>query len=200
MRGLASGRRTTNPRTSLDPTATGTRNLRAALERVLQGRCLDAMAEQKCDIHRPGSEGNPANPPISGRAPLPGPAAPCSVEPDVSLDLESATGVGFLIVSPPSDLSERNRSAFPSGHLPILPRIRAMPPMRWRRDHSNETISSPTMSGMRGDGEVCPLRWERGVRERGARRRGKGVWQRISPFTAPPPSSTFALALRLVPS
>lgn len=57
-----------------DPTAIGTRNLRASLERVLQDRCSDAMAVQKYDIRRPESEGggfeerywSPVNSPVSG--------------------------------------------------------------------------------------------------------------------------------------
>jgi signal transduction histidine kinase len=40
-----------------DPTATGTRNLRASLERVLTRRMPDTMAVQKYDIRRPASEG-----------------------------------------------------------------------------------------------------------------------------------------------
>jgi signal transduction histidine kinase len=40
-----------------DPSATGTRNLRASLERVLAGKTSDAMAVQKYDIRRPESEG-----------------------------------------------------------------------------------------------------------------------------------------------
>src|SRR5689334_21359249 len=40
-----------------DPTATGTRNLRASLERVLRDRVPDTMAVQKYDIRRPASEG-----------------------------------------------------------------------------------------------------------------------------------------------
>ncbi|HKQ49472.1 MAG TPA: response regulator [Phycisphaerae bacterium] len=40
-----------------DPTATGTRNLRSSLERVLQGRTADAMAVQKYDIRRPATQG-----------------------------------------------------------------------------------------------------------------------------------------------
>src|SRR5215475_13528764 len=40
-----------------DPSATGTRNLRASLERVLQERVTDTMAVQKYDIRRPKSEG-----------------------------------------------------------------------------------------------------------------------------------------------
>ena len=40
-----------------DPQATGTRNLRASLERVLLHRCGDAMALQKYDIRRPEEEG-----------------------------------------------------------------------------------------------------------------------------------------------
>jgi PAS domain S-box-containing protein len=40
-----------------DPTATGTRNLRASLDRVRQNRVPDAMAVQKYDIRRPESGG-----------------------------------------------------------------------------------------------------------------------------------------------
>ena len=40
-----------------DPQATGTRNLRASLERVLRDRVADAMAVQKYDIPRPAAEG-----------------------------------------------------------------------------------------------------------------------------------------------
>src|SRR5713101_2576636 len=40
-----------------DPAATGVRNLRASLERVLQNRVSDTMAVQKYDIRRPESEG-----------------------------------------------------------------------------------------------------------------------------------------------
>jgi signal transduction histidine kinase/DNA-binding response OmpR family regulator len=40
-----------------DPAATGTRNLRASLERVLHTRAADTMAVQKYDIPRPASEG-----------------------------------------------------------------------------------------------------------------------------------------------
>ena len=40
-----------------DPTATGTRNLRFSLERVLRERVPDTMAVQKYDIRRPASEG-----------------------------------------------------------------------------------------------------------------------------------------------
>src|SRR5437764_93051 len=40
-----------------DPTATGVRNLRASLDRVLQTRTGDAMAVQKYDVRRPESEG-----------------------------------------------------------------------------------------------------------------------------------------------
>src|SRR6266852_3572255 len=36
-----------------DPTATGVRNLRASLRRVLRNRAPDAMAVQKYDIRRP---------------------------------------------------------------------------------------------------------------------------------------------------
>lgn len=39
-----------------DPAATGARNLRASLERVLESRAPDAMAVQKYDIRRPGTE------------------------------------------------------------------------------------------------------------------------------------------------
>ncbi len=40
-----------------DPLATGTRNLRTSLERVLQDKVPDSMAVQKYDIRRPDSEG-----------------------------------------------------------------------------------------------------------------------------------------------
>jgi hypothetical protein len=40
-----------------DPDPTGTRNLRASLERVTQDRAADAMAVQKYDIRRPQAEG-----------------------------------------------------------------------------------------------------------------------------------------------
>jgi signal transduction histidine kinase len=40
-----------------DPGATGVRNLRASLERVLQNRMADAMAVQKYDVRRPQIEG-----------------------------------------------------------------------------------------------------------------------------------------------
>lgn len=40
-----------------DPNATGTRNLRASLERVLARRAPDTMAVQKYDVRRPASEG-----------------------------------------------------------------------------------------------------------------------------------------------
>ena len=40
-----------------DPTATGVRNLRASLDRVLTNRVPDSMAVQKYDIRRPESEG-----------------------------------------------------------------------------------------------------------------------------------------------
>jgi signal transduction histidine kinase len=57
-----------------DPAATGTRNLRASLERVLTHRVPDAMAVQKYDIRRPDSEGggfeerywSPVNSPVVG--------------------------------------------------------------------------------------------------------------------------------------
>src|SRR5579863_7883870 len=40
-----------------DPAATGVRNLRASLQRVLQGKTSDTMAVQKYDIRKPESEG-----------------------------------------------------------------------------------------------------------------------------------------------
>ncbi len=40
-----------------DPSATGAKNLRESLERVLRNRAPDAMAVQKYDIRRPASEG-----------------------------------------------------------------------------------------------------------------------------------------------
>src|SRR5438067_1892270 len=40
-----------------DPAATGVRNLKASLERVLRNRAADAMATQKYDVRRPESEG-----------------------------------------------------------------------------------------------------------------------------------------------
>jgi PAS domain S-box-containing protein len=57
-----------------DPTATGTRNLRDSLERVLRDRAADAMAVQKYDIRRPAAEGgafaerywSPVNSPVFG--------------------------------------------------------------------------------------------------------------------------------------
>ena len=57
-----------------DPTATGTANLRASLERVLRNRTPDSMAVQKYDIRRPEAEGggfeerywSPLNSPILG--------------------------------------------------------------------------------------------------------------------------------------
>jgi len=57
-----------------DPTATGTRNLRDSLERVLRDRAADAMAVQKYDIRRPAAEGgafaerywSPVNSPVLG--------------------------------------------------------------------------------------------------------------------------------------
>ena len=57
-----------------DPAATGVRNLRASLGRVLKRRTPDAMAVQKYDIRRPASEGggfeerhwSPVNSPIVG--------------------------------------------------------------------------------------------------------------------------------------
>jgi C4-dicarboxylate-specific signal transduction histidine kinase len=56
-----------------DPAATGVRNLRASLERVLQTGRSDAMAVQKYDIRRPESETfeerywSPINSPVIGR-------------------------------------------------------------------------------------------------------------------------------------
>ena len=55
-----------------DPTATGVRNLRVSLDRVLRNRVTDTMAVQKYDIRRPASEGggfeerywSPVNSPI----------------------------------------------------------------------------------------------------------------------------------------
>src|SRR3989475_2456339 len=57
-----------------DPTATGVRNLRASLDRVLAHRVPDTMAVQKYDIRRPESEGggfearywSPVNSPVLG--------------------------------------------------------------------------------------------------------------------------------------
>ncbi len=57
-----------------DPTATGVRNLKASLSRVLQNRAADVMAVQKYDIRRPESEGggfeerywSPVNSPVLG--------------------------------------------------------------------------------------------------------------------------------------
>ncbi len=57
-----------------DPTATGVRNLRTSLERVLQNKLSDTMAVQKYDIRRPESEGggfeerywSPVNSPVLG--------------------------------------------------------------------------------------------------------------------------------------
>jgi PAS domain S-box-containing protein len=57
-----------------DPSATGTRNLRASLDRVLRNRAADTMAVQKYDIRRPESEGagfeerywSPVNSPLFG--------------------------------------------------------------------------------------------------------------------------------------
>src|ERR1700730_16819333 len=59
-----------------DPTATGTRNLRASLERVLETRLADTIALQKYDIRRPESDGgafeerywSPVNSPVIGPA------------------------------------------------------------------------------------------------------------------------------------
>jgi signal transduction histidine kinase len=57
-----------------DPGATGARNLRTSLERVLQNRAPDVMAVQKYDIRRPEAEGgafeerhwSPVNSPVFG--------------------------------------------------------------------------------------------------------------------------------------
>ena len=57
-----------------DPTATGVRNLRASLQRVLQNKAADTMAVQKYDIRKPKSEGgefeerywSPHNSPVLG--------------------------------------------------------------------------------------------------------------------------------------
>jgi len=57
-----------------DPTATGVRNLKASLERVLTHRVSDTMAVQKYDVRRPESEGggfeerywSPVNAPVLG--------------------------------------------------------------------------------------------------------------------------------------
>lgn len=57
-----------------DPSATGTRNLRASLQQVIQNRAPDPMAVQKYDIRRPESEGggfeerfwSPVNSPVLG--------------------------------------------------------------------------------------------------------------------------------------
>ncbi len=57
-----------------DPSATGVRNLRTTLQRVLQDKTSDAMAVQKYDIRKPESEGggfeerywSPVNSPVLG--------------------------------------------------------------------------------------------------------------------------------------
>jgi CheY-like chemotaxis protein len=62
------------PDNPADPTASGTHNLRASLQRVLEGRAPDAMAVQKYDIRRPEAEGggfeerywSPVNSPVLG--------------------------------------------------------------------------------------------------------------------------------------
>jgi signal transduction histidine kinase len=62
------------PDNPADPTATGVRNLRASLERVVAGRRADRMAVQKYDIRRPAAEGggfeerwwSPVNAPVLG--------------------------------------------------------------------------------------------------------------------------------------
>jgi len=59
-----------------DPGATGTANLRASLDRVLESRAADTMAVQKYDIRKPESEGgafeerywSPRNSPVLGAA------------------------------------------------------------------------------------------------------------------------------------
>ena len=59
-----------------DPGATGTANLRASLDRVLESRAADTMAVQKYDIRKPESEGgafeerywSPRNSPVVGAA------------------------------------------------------------------------------------------------------------------------------------
>ena len=45
------------PDNPADPEATGTRNLRASLERVLRYKVTDEMAVQKYDIRKPEAEG-----------------------------------------------------------------------------------------------------------------------------------------------
>jgi signal transduction histidine kinase len=62
------------PDNPADPAATGVRNLRASLERVLRDRIPDPMAVQKYDIRRPEAEGggfeerywSPVNSPVFG--------------------------------------------------------------------------------------------------------------------------------------
>lgn len=62
------------PDNPADPTATGVKNLRASLERVLEERVADVMAVQRYDIRRPDLEGgefeerywNPINSPVFG--------------------------------------------------------------------------------------------------------------------------------------
>ena len=59
------------PDNPADPTATGTANLRASLERVLEHRAADAMAVQKYDIRRPDGSfeerhWSPVNSPVPG--------------------------------------------------------------------------------------------------------------------------------------
>src|SRR3984893_9793821 len=57
-----------------DPSATGVRNLRTSLQRVVQDKTSDAMAVQKYDIRKPESEGggfeerywSPVNSPVLG--------------------------------------------------------------------------------------------------------------------------------------
>src|SRR2546430_7035524 len=57
-----------------DPAATGVRNLRASLERVLRNKVSDTMAVQKYDMRKPESEGggfeerywSPVNSPVFG--------------------------------------------------------------------------------------------------------------------------------------
>src|SRR5467141_582911 len=62
------------PDTPDDPSATGVRNLRTSLQRVIQGKTPDTMAVQKYDIRKPESEGggfeerfwSPVNSPVFG--------------------------------------------------------------------------------------------------------------------------------------
>lgn len=47
------------PDNPADPAATGVRNLRASLDRVLEGRAADVMAVQRYDVRRPGDPDDP---------------------------------------------------------------------------------------------------------------------------------------------